>query len=149
MLIEQYSKPNYEVINGLLGMKKYVILKLIIIHNNNTLYKFEKVIKAMLKSYKGQIEKHKINTNYRKPRSSFEIHRTKEILKTNQIGHYEKYCENIYIYNNILTIKHLFAISQELLCLKNHCYYKNNFNDLEEQPVHQIFPIPALGTIYT
>jgi hypothetical protein len=107
MLVEQYSKPNYEVTNGLLGMKKYFLLRLIIIHNNNTLYKFEKVIKAMLKSYKRQIEKHKINTNYHKPRSSFEIHRTKEILKTDQIGHYEKYCENIYIYNNVLTIKHL------------------------------------------
>jgi hypothetical protein len=39
----------------------------------------------------------------------------------------KRWHNNFQAYNNILSVKHIFAISQEFLCLKNHCYYKNNF----------------------
>jgi hypothetical protein len=113
------------------------------------LYKIEKNIKVILRSFSGEIEKYGLISTWFRPLSSFEIHRNKEILKEKQKKHYERYCENIYIYNNVLTIKDIFAISQELLCLKKHCYYKNNFIYLEEQFIHQLFPIPTPNTIYT
>jgi hypothetical protein len=110
--------------------------------------KTEKVMKSLSNSFSKEKQNCKINTNYRNPLSSFEIHRNKENFKKRHKKYYEKYCKNIYICNNKLTVKHLFAISQELLCLKNHCYYKNNFI-CKKYPIHQIFPILTLDTIYT
>jgi hypothetical protein len=157
IVLGRYSKSNfgsqaphtsYEITNGLLGMKKYVILKLIIIHNNQMLYETERVMISLCNSFYKETQNRKIMTTCLKPLSSFEIHRNKENFKKKHKKYYEKYCGNIYICNNILTVKHISAISQELLCLENHCYYKNNFIYFE-YPIHQVFPILTLDTIYT
>jgi hypothetical protein len=112
------------------------------------IYESEKLMTSLNKSFNKETQNYKIMTTCLEPLSSSEIHRNKENFKKKHKKYYEKYCKNIYIYDNVLTVKHIFAISQELLCLKDHCYYKNNFI-YEKYPIHQIFPTLTQDTIYT
>jgi hypothetical protein len=136
--METNANQQFEINNGLLGMNKYVLIKLIVLHNKQNENTYTKELKKADEERNEQLEDFNdiVSTKYENLQNWGKNMRNKLIKKRheeikNKIKELEKEHDNTYklmddIFNNQITVKHLFGISQELINYKKHYYYIEN-----------------------
>jgi hypothetical protein len=136
--METNANQQLEINNGLLGLNKYVLIKLIVLHNKQNENKYVEELKKTDEERNKQIEdfNDSISIKYNNLQNWGKNMRKQLIKERNnetktKLKELEKEHDNTYkllgnIFNNQITVKHLFGISQELTNYKKHYYYIEN-----------------------
>ncbi|MDR0831396.1 MAG: hypothetical protein LBM99_00690 [Bacillales bacterium] len=117
----------YEINNGLLGMGKFVIVKLLVIHSKQNIKTWIEDITWLNSIENLQLKIVRESTKTNCCLSSM-INTVKGIKKIRIIKKRLTAMYNLIgeIFNKQITIKHLFAVSQELQNYRFHYYYVEN-----------------------